>query len=49
MLPPFTDQKLNLVNKVAMFAILHNQYQVYWWLRTILAILGVLAVYYYWM
>ena len=47
MAPPYTDQKLNLVNKVFLFASLHNQYHVYWWLRTVVVLSGILAVYYY--
>jgi aldehyde dehydrogenase (NAD+) len=47
MLPPFTDQKLSLVNKVFLFASLHTQYQVYWWMRTLLLLSAIWAGYYY--
>ena len=44
---PFTDDKLRLVKRVFMFASLHNQQEVYWWLRAIVTSIAVLVILYY--
>jgi hypothetical protein len=47
MLPPYTDQKVNLVSKLFLFLSLHNQYHVYWWMRTLATLAGIYAAYFY--